>query len=108
MKRPRMEKFAQTPETYPSAEIKELYNAIVNITSEKEASAFFRDLLTMAEINEFASRWQMVKLLYQGYSYAQIAKKLNTSTTKVTRVAYWLHHGMGGYKSVADRLFTKK
>ena len=103
-----MEKFAKTPATYPSTEIQELYTAIVNLRSEKEASTFFRDLLTMAEINEFASRWQMVKLLYKGYSYGEIAKKLNTSTTTVTRVAYWFNHGMGGYKSVADRLFAKK
>jgi uncharacterized protein YerC len=46
--------------------------------------------------------------LVEGKSYAEIAKQLHTSTTTVTRVAYWLNHGEGGYKAVAERMFGKK
>jgi TrpR-related protein YerC/YecD len=94
-----------TPADFPSDHIRELMHAVTKLQNEKEAANFFRDLLTMAEIKEFANRWQMVKLLYQGVSYAKIAKQLKVSTTTVTRVAHWIHHGMGGYKAVADRLF---
>lgn len=100
-----MEKFAETPSSYPSPEVQELFRAILAIQNNEEASDFFRDLLTMAEVKEFANRWQMVKLLSQGKSYAQVAEALKTSTTTVTRVAYWLHHGCGGYKKIANLLY---
>ena len=103
-----MEQFAETPSSYPSLQMQELFRAVITLSSVKDASDFFRDLLTMAELKEFTNRWQMVKMLYQGHSYADIAEKLKTSTATVTRVAYWLHSGMGGYKSAADRMFGKK
>ncbi len=90
---------------YPTPEMKELFAAILEIRSRDEAANFFRDLLTIAELKEFANRWQMVKLLSSGKSYAYIAKKLNVSTATVTRVSRWLRKGMGGYKAVASRLF---
>lgn len=94
-----------TPSTYPTLAMKELFEAILSLKTKDEAANFFRDLLTMAEIKEFTNRWQMVKMLVSGKSYIEVASELNVSTTTVTRVAHWLHHGMGGYKSVADGLF---
>jgi TrpR-related protein YerC/YecD len=88
--------------------MKELFEAILSLESPHEASLFFRDLLTPAEINEFANRWQMVKLLLKGRPYTEIASKLETSTATVTRVAHWLFHGMGGYQRVADKVLLKK
>lgn len=88
--------------------MKELFEAIRKIKSTDEAARFFRDLLTIAELKEFANRWQAVKMLVQGKSYAMIAAKLGMSTATVTRVAQWLHHGMGGYQILAKRLFPKK
>ena len=97
-----------TPTSYPTAPMKELFHAIVSLKSTNEAAKFFRDLLTMAEIREFANRWAMVKLLYKGESYLSISKKLKVSTSTVTRVAHWLKNGFGGYKSVADRVLETK
>ncbi len=90
---------------YPTPYMNELFEAILKIHSKKETTNFFRDLLTIAELTEFANRWQMVKLLVRGESYAAIAKKLNTSTATVTRVARWLKKGMGGYRTIASRTF---
>lgn len=101
-----MKKFHTDP-FYPTNEMKELFDAILSLKNETEAKNFFRDLLTMAEIKEFANRWQTVKLLIRHESYADIAKKLNVSTATVTRVAHWLKHGFGGYKAIAKRLLTK-
>lgn len=92
---------------YPTREMKELFDAILTLKSEKEAANFFRDLLTLPEITEFANRWQIVKRLVAGESYLSIAKKLKVSTTTVTRVAQWLNNGMGGYKAIAGRFFKK-
>lgn len=103
-----MEKFAETPLSYPTPEAQELFKAILELQTVKEAANFFRDLLTMAEIKEFANRWQMVKMLAAGKSYTDIAEKLKTSTATVTRVAYWLYHGLGGYQLIVSRLYPKQ
>ena len=83
----------------------ELHAAILKLKNPNEAARFFRDLLTLPEIREFSKRFRIAQALYlkQG-SYAAIAKKLNVSTTTVTRVAHWLHHGKGGYQLVLKRL----
>lgn len=94
-----------TPKSYPTKEMRELYLAILKIKTVDECATFFRDLLTMAEITEFANRWQTVKLLRKGVPYATIAAKLKISSATVTRVAYWLKNGMGGYQAIADRMF---
>lgn len=96
-------------EKYPSKENKELFSGILKLKSLNEAIRFFRDLLTIKEINDFSTRFQIAKLLSQKkFSYEQIAKKCQVSTTTVTRVAHWLQHGMGGYKIILSRLSSKK
>lgn len=88
--------------------MQELFDAILRLRNKKEATQFFRDLLTIAELKEFANRWQMVKMINKGTPYTAIAKKLNVSTATVTRVAYWLNKGFGGYKTIAIRIFPKR
>jgi len=88
---------------YPTEEMKDLYKAILTLKTPDEATRFFRDLLTEAEIKEFSNRWKMVQMIAQGISYLDIAKKLGVSTTTVNRCAKWLHNGMGGYKLALDR-----
>lgn len=92
---------------YPTPYMRQLFCAILKLRSENEAAAFFRDLLTIAELKEFANRWQVVKLLSDGLTYEAVAKRLMISTATVTRVAHWLHHGMEGYKTVAHRMFSQ-
>ena len=85
----------------------ELFAAVSVLKTPEEIAAFFRDLLTLPEITEFANRWQIVKALNNGQSYQKIAKQLNVSTTTVTRVAFWLRHGMGGYAKAVERTQKK-
>ncbi len=77
-----------------------LAKAFLKLKTEQEAANFLRDLLTIREIEEFANRLEMARLLKQGMSYKAIAKKLKVSTTTVTRVAHWLFRGCGGYEKV--------
>jgi TrpR-related protein YerC/YecD len=97
-----------TPSSYPTKNVQELFEAILSISTQEEAANFFRDLFTMAEIKEFSNRWQMVKLLTEGKSYLEIANTLKTSTTTVSRVAHWLHEGSGGYQAIISRIWAKK
>jgi len=81
-----------------------LVKALTSLKSEAEVSALLRDMLTPAEIEEFANRITIVKLLDEGLPYLEIAKTVGTSTTTVTRVAHWLYNGCGGYQSLLKKL----
>lgn len=92
---------------YPDKQTKELINAIETLSDGKEITAFLRDLLTPSEIAEFSSRFQIAKLLWTTtLSYAEIAEKIGTSTTTVTRVSHWLFkESWQGYGNVLFKLF---
>ena len=79
---------------------KALTSAFLKLKTKQEVANFLRDLLTIKEMEEFANRLEMAKLLKQGISYKVIAEKLKVSTTTVTRTAHWLFHGCGGYEKV--------
>lgn len=85
----------------------ELFNAILKLQTRKEAEAFFRDLLTLKEIDEISRRWQAVLLLDKGLPYREIAAKTGHSTTTVARIAHWLNHGEGGYRMMVWRVRKK-
>ena len=91
---------------YPTYSHRQLFKAILKLQDEKETAAFFRDLMTISELDAAAERWQMAKLLWTtNLSYKQIAKKTGGSTTTITRVAHWLDQGKGGYKALLTRIF---
>lgn len=81
-----------------------LIHALLSFEDEAGLAGFLRDLMTPKEIAEFANRLEMAKLIHQGYPYQDIAKALNTSVTTVTRVAYWLYQGCGGYQKVVQAM----
>ena len=89
----------QNPETT------KLFEAVLRLKSVPECEAFFRDLLTLAEIKELGTRFKVARLLDQdNRTYLQIAKEAKTTTATVTRVAHWLRAGMGGYQLILNRL----
>lgn len=83
---------------------KHLFQAFTFLKGEQEVANFLRDLLTPAELEEFSNRFEIAELLLKReLSYLEIAQKVGTSTTTVTRVAHWLFRGCGGYQSVFER-----
>lgn len=93
------EKIKKTPE------LANLHKAILALKTEEEVTAFFRDLMTVAEIREFCNRWEAARLLAELTPYREVAKKTGMSTATVTRIAHWLYHGEGGYRMVLKRLY---
>lgn len=79
---------------------KRLCETFLKLKSREEAANFLRDLLTPAEIEEFANRLEMARVLAAGETYLEVAKKCHTSTTTVSRVAHWLFKGCGGYMTI--------
>ena len=83
-----------------------LYTAILSLRNDDEARKFFRDLLTEAEINEFAKRWQVARLLNENVQYETITAQTGMSSTTIARISKWLNNGRGGYKLLLNRVKT--
>jgi TrpR-related protein YerC/YecD len=81
-----------------------LIAALTAIRSDEHMAAFLRDLCTTAELDAMAQRLQVASLVDEQVPYAEIARRTGASTATVTRVAYWLRNGTGGYRRVLERL----
>lgn len=93
--------------TFPSKADKELIRAFSVLENEKQVAGFLRDILTAAEIEEFAKRFQIAKLLWTtNLPYVDIAAKVKTSTTTVTRVYQWLYkEPWHGYMTALQKMY---
>ena len=87
-----------------NAESDALFEAILSLGSKKECENFFRDLCTLSELSAMTERFAIVRALTEKKPYRQIAAELGASTATITRVAYWLENGMGGYRKTLARL----
>ncbi|PLX20851.1 transcriptional regulator [Candidatus Parcubacteria bacterium] len=81
-----------------------LYKAITLLKNKKEVECFLRDLCTVSEIDLMSERLSIAMKLRDKLSYRRIAKESGSSTATITRVAHWLHHGLGGYVLVLKKL----
>ena len=84
--------------------LKELYEAILKLENIDECKDFFRDLCTLDELKSMAERFAVAKMVDKKIPYRTIAEKTGSSTATITRVAHWLHHGMGGYRHVLEQI----
>jgi TrpR-related protein YerC/YecD len=91
------------PDDWRSADVEALFDALLDLESRDEASAFLRDLCTLGEIRDLAQRWTVVRLLDAGLHYSEISRRTGASTATITRIASWLNHGEGGYRLLLDR-----
>ncbi len=85
---------------------KALFDAFAKLKSGAEAARFLRDLATPAELEAFAERWRIARMLDEGgHSYRDIAAETGASTTTIGRVARFLREeAHQGYRLVLDRL----
>ncbi len=90
----------------PAKDEKALFDAFAGLNSGVEAARFLRDLATPAELEAFAERWRIARLLDEGvHSYRDISSMTGASTTTVARVARFLREeNHQGYRLVLDRL----
>ena len=83
--------------------IKELSKIINNIKTENEAYSFLNEILTESELDVLSKRWRILKMLNEGCTQRDIAKRLNVSLCKVTRGAKILKND----KSVVKKYLMK-
>ena len=95
----------ETPEPrhWPTPEHQDLFATIASLRTPAEAQHFLRDLCTRSELDAMAHRWQVARLLDEGFPYLETAKRAHASTTTVTRVSQWLRNGEGGYSLALRR-----
>ena len=91
-------------EDWRSPDVDALLDAVVRLDDRDVLAAFLRDLCTLGELRDLAQRWAVVRLLHQGFHYAEISKRTGASTATITRIASWLHHGEGGYRAMLAKL----
>jgi TrpR-related protein YerC/YecD len=86
-------------------DVDDLFAAFTFLKTPEEIKRFMTDLCTPGEINAFAERWAIARLLEEGQlSYRDISAKTGASTTTVARVARFLRQEPHqGYKIVLDR-----
>jgi TrpR-related protein YerC/YecD len=87
------------PDDWRSADTDALLDALLGLEDAAQASAFLRDLCTLGEIRDLAQRWAVARLLDAGLHYSDISRRTGASTATITRIASWLNHGEGGYRT---------
>lgn len=83
---------------------KELVDILALASEDKKILAsFLEDLLTPAEFDEIAGRWQIVKLLGKGMPHHQIAKRAHAGVATVTRGAQEMKNPQGGFRTMLKK-----
>ena len=81
-----------------------LSEALLSLQSTQEVRQFLEDLCTPAEVEAMVDRWRVAQLVDQGYTYRDIREMTEVSVTTIGRVARFMEHGEGGYRTALDRL----
>jgi len=84
-----------------------LSEALLSLQTTGEVKQFLEDLCTPAEIEAMVDRWRVAQLLDQGLPYRDIRDMTEVSVTTIGRVARFIEHGTGGYRTALDRLENK-
>ena len=65
--------------------IREVSELLAFTKDPKEIRNFFESILTLKELKDIGSRWELVKRLNHGESQRKIARDLHLSLCKITR-----------------------
>lgn len=81
----------------------EFYKAILSLETLEECEAFFKDIATDKEMDDFSDRLKIAELLLDGKTYEQITKETQMSSATIARVNRAITYGDQGYKTAIDR-----
>ncbi|NLP14172.1 MAG: hypothetical protein GX383_06845 [Clostridium sp.] len=85
-----------------------LFEAILLLENVEECYNFFEDICTISEIKALAQRLEVAKMLRDKKTYSEITEKTGASTATISRINRALNYGADGYKTILDRLYSKK
>jgi TrpR-related protein YerC/YecD len=95
-------------DSWRTPDVEALVDALLAVGDREVALRFLRDLCTLGEIHDMAQRWAVVRLLDEGLHYAEISRRTGASTATITRIASWLNHGEGGYRTMLGRVAERR
>lgn len=84
-----------------------LIKALVLIDNEEECKKLLDDICTIEELNKMAQRLEAAKLLLAGYTYEQVINETAISSTTLSRVSRCIQYGVGGYKTIIEKMEGK-
>lgn len=87
-----------------SRDVKQLVAALMLLETEEECTRFLSDIGTMNEVQSWAQRLEVARLLKQGLTYTHVEQMTGASTATISRVKRFLQYGAGGYELVLQRL----
>ena len=79
-----------------------LFKAILSLENIDDCYNFFEDLCTIAELKSMEQRFEVAKMLSEGYLYQDIVEKTGASTATISRVNKCLNYGCDGYKKALN------
>ena len=88
--------------------LNDFFKIVAEIKTPREASNFFKDLLTPSESLMLTRRITIAKMLLEGWNFEYISKKLKAGTNTVNSVNRWLYTGFGGYLNEIKKIKSKK
>jgi len=103
-----MKQHDQSQKTELKTAARSLSEALLCLETATEVKQFLEDLCTPAEIEAMVDRWRVAQLVNQGLSYRDIRQMTEVSVTTIGRVARFIEHGTGGYRTALDRLEENK
>lgn len=91
-----------------SDQLTRLFEAVLTLESVEDCYRFFEDVCTIKELQDLSQRFHIATLLDEGLNYQAIARRVETSSTTISRVNHALNYGSGGYRTVLRRLKAKE
>ncbi|MBR6523711.1 MAG: TrpR-related protein YerC/YecD [Clostridia bacterium] len=86
----------------------ELFQAFLTLENMEDCYTFFGDIFTVQELESFARRLHVAKLLLNGATYGQIQEQLPVSSATITRINTELQYGSGGYRLIVERMLKQQ
>jgi len=88
--------------------ISELADVISRINDVELMERLLHEILTPQEIDTLVLRWELLKLLDQGLSQREVARRLGISLCKITRGSRELKKENSAIKEVLNSYLTRK
>lgn len=85
-------------------ELDDLFEGILQLESVEECYHFFDDLCTTNELVSLKQRFQVAKMIKEGYTYSKVQEETGASSATVSRVKRCLDYGSEGYHTIIDRM----
>ncbi len=85
----------------------QLCKAMLLLKNEEECNNFLEDIATISEIKDLSQRFEVARMLSNGFTYEEIVDKTGVSSATISRVKKCLNYGADGYKAILKRMYKE-